>query len=172
MISFDDGQQVLHWRGGTWHRIAWQEWMGFREVDGAFASLPYVTEGEHHFVVCVVENGRQACADRYDVSLTAVILRWLRYTDRRAIMILSTDGYANWAWSSDPAFKSGRYIKTRVSPPYEMPAGSGIARGVPAVELRSGIDHPAGVWFDEPVLEMSCPPSGLVRVAMFRTASE
>jgi hypothetical protein len=40
-----------------------------------------------------------ACADRYDVSLTAVILRWLRYTDR--------------------------------------------------------IDHPPGVWFGEPVREMS-----------------
>jgi hypothetical protein len=91
-----------------------------------------------------------ACADRHDVALTAVILRWLRYTDRRAIMILSTDGYANWAWSSDPAFKSGRYIKTRISPPYEMPAKSGIACGVPADELKSGIDHPAGVWFGEP----------------------
>jgi hypothetical protein len=88
-------------------------------------------------------------------DLTAVILRWLRYTDRRAIMILSTDGYANWAWSSDPAFKSGRYIKTRISPPYEMPAKSGIACGVAVDELRSGIDHPAGVWFDEPVREMS-----------------
>jgi hypothetical protein len=96
-----------------------------------------------------------ACADRYDVSLTAVILRWLRYTDRRAIMILSTDGYANWAWSSDPAFKSGRYIKTRISPPYELPARSGVARGAPADELRSGLDQPAGVWFNEPVLEMS-----------------
>jgi hypothetical protein len=36
-----------------------------------------------------------ACADRYDVSLTAVILRWLRYTQRRSIMILSTEGYPN-----------------------------------------------------------------------------
>jgi hypothetical protein len=96
-----------------------------------------------------------ACADRYDVSLTAVILRWLRYTQRRSIMILSTEGYANWAWSSDAAFKSGRYIKTSISPPYEMPAGSGVARGVSAEELRCGIDHPAGVWFDEPVREMS-----------------
>jgi hypothetical protein len=47
MVSFDDGQQVLHWRGGMWHRISWQEWMGFRELGGAFAPLPYVTAGEH-----------------------------------------------------------------------------------------------------------------------------
>jgi hypothetical protein len=70
-------------------------------------------------------------------------------------MILSTDGYAKWAWSSEPAFRSGRYIKTSASPPYEMPAESGIARGVSAKELKDGIDHPAGVWFEEPVRELS-----------------
>jgi IrrE N-terminal-like domain len=95
------------------------------------------------------------CADRYDVSLTAVILRWLRFTTRRAILILSSEGYAHWAWSSEPAFKTGRYIRTTVSPPYELPAGSGGARGVSASELRSGIDQPAGIWFDEPVRELS-----------------
>jgi hypothetical protein len=58
MVSFDNGQQVLHWRDGTWHRIAWQKWTGFRELDGSFAPLPDLTEGEHHFVVCVVEDGR------------------------------------------------------------------------------------------------------------------
>lgn len=58
MVSFDDGQQVLHWRGGAWHRIAWQDWMSFRELDNSFAPLPYVTAGDHRFVVCVVEDGR------------------------------------------------------------------------------------------------------------------
>src|SRR5213593_3619682 len=63
MVSLDEGQQVLHWRGGEWHRIAWQDWMNFREY-GPFAPLPYVTLGDHHFVVCVVEDGRIA-DDRY-----------------------------------------------------------------------------------------------------------
>ena len=58
MVSLDEGQQVLHWRGGAWHRIAWQDWMSFRALDGNFAPLPYVTAGEHHFVVCAVEDGR------------------------------------------------------------------------------------------------------------------
>jgi hypothetical protein len=95
------------------------------------------------------------CADRYDVSLTAVILRWLRYTSRRAVLIVSSEGYAHWAWSSEPAFKTGRYIRTTVSPPYELPAGSGGARGVSASELRNGINQSAGIWFDEPVRELS-----------------
>jgi hypothetical protein len=58
MISLDEGQQVLHWLGGAWHRIALQEWMSFRETGAAFTPLPYVTGGEHHFVVCIVEDGR------------------------------------------------------------------------------------------------------------------
>jgi hypothetical protein len=59
MVSLDEGQQVLHWRDGAWHRIAWDNWSNFRDVLGnSFAPLPYVTAGEHHFVVCVVEDGR------------------------------------------------------------------------------------------------------------------
>jgi hypothetical protein len=56
MVSLDEGQQVLHWLGGAWHRIAWQNWMNF--LGTPFTPLPYVTAGEHHFVVCVVEDGR------------------------------------------------------------------------------------------------------------------
>jgi hypothetical protein len=96
-----------------------------------------------------------SCAAQYDVSLTAAMLRWLRYTERRAIMIVSTDGFVNWAWSSEPAFKSGRFIRTRSGPPYALPPGSGAASGSFSEELKSGIQHSAGVWFDEPVRELS-----------------
>jgi hypothetical protein len=59
MVSLDEGQQVLHWRDGAWHRIAWQDWVSFRGLHAApFAPLPYVTAGEHRFVVCIVEDGR------------------------------------------------------------------------------------------------------------------
>ena len=58
MVSLDEGLQVLHWRDGAWHPIAWQDWMNFRALAEPFAPLPYVTAGEHHFVVCAVEDGR------------------------------------------------------------------------------------------------------------------
>lgn len=87
--------------------------------------------------------------------LNAAMLRWLRYTERRSIMIVSTDGFANWAWSSEPAFKSGRYIRTKSGPPYELPPRSGAGAGIFSEELRAGIEHPAGVWFEEPVRELS-----------------
>ena len=40
MVSLDEGQQVLHWRSGEWHRIAWQDWMSFRGLTTPFAPLP------------------------------------------------------------------------------------------------------------------------------------
>jgi IrrE N-terminal-like domain len=95
-----------------------------------------------------------ACATRYDVSLVAAILRWLRYTERRAIIVVSRDGYIKWAWSSEAALKTGRYFKTTGSP-VELPLLSAVGRGAFTDGARAGIDHPAGVWFDEPVRELS-----------------
>ena len=57
-----------------------------------------------------------ACATRYDVSLVAAILRWLRYTECRSIIVVSRDGYMKWAWASDPALKTRRYFRTSGSP--------------------------------------------------------
>ena len=39
-------------------------------------------------------------AERYGVSLTAAALRWLEYTNRRAVFVVSRDGGARWAKSS------------------------------------------------------------------------
>lgn len=51
-------------------------------------------------------------AQRYGVSLTAAALRWLEYTNRRAVFVVSRDGGAKWARSSQPALKSGRFYRT------------------------------------------------------------
>ncbi len=40
------------------------------------------------------------CADRYGVSLIAATLRWLQYTERRAVLVKSIDGFIHWGWSS------------------------------------------------------------------------
>ena len=42
------------------------------------------------------------CADRYGVSLTAAILKWLSYTDEKAVVVMSRDGFMNWASASTP----------------------------------------------------------------------
>ena len=88
------------------------------------------------------------CADRYGVSLTSAVLRWLEFTSKRAIAVFSEDGYMHWAKSSNKAFKSGKYFATR-SGPIEVPATSQAADQTFSFEARNGIRHGPGVWFDD-----------------------
>jgi Zn-dependent peptidase ImmA (M78 family) len=94
------------------------------------------------------------CADRYRVSLIAAVLRWLNYTSKRAILVVSRDGYILWARSSEPALKTGAYFKTS-SGPIEIPTSSLAARQDLLVDSRTGLDHDAGVWLREPAREMT-----------------
>ena len=94
------------------------------------------------------------CADRYRVSLIASVLRWLSYTSKRAILVVSRDGYILWARSSKPALKSGAYFKTSTGP-IEIPAESLAAKQDHMVDGRIGVDHGSGVWLREPVREMT-----------------
>ena len=94
------------------------------------------------------------CADRYEVSLVAAILKWLRYTEQRAVFVTSVDGFVKWSWSSKPALVSGAFIRTSRST-FELPSGSAASQEQFTPEVRAGIDHPAGVWFAERVRERS-----------------
>lgn len=94
------------------------------------------------------------CADRYGVSLTAAVLKWLDFTKHRAVAILSEDGGMHWAKSSDKAFRSGRYFPTRQQ--YcEVPPESAAAQEQYSFEARDGVRHAPGVWFEEEVTEHS-----------------
>ncbi|MBI5006084.1 MAG: ImmA/IrrE family metallo-endopeptidase [Nitrosomonadales bacterium] len=85
------------------------------------------------------------CADRYGVSLTAAILKWLQYTDEKAVLVISNDGFINWSWSSDPAAKAGAFFRTRKSV-IPVPNGS-LACDQTITHNRQGIEVPASVWF-------------------------
>ena len=85
------------------------------------------------------------CADRYGVSLTAVVLKWLQYTEENAVLVLSRDGYMQWSFSSRQAARSGAFFRTR-NHPVEVPAGAlAVAPGVR--HERRGIELPAKIWF-------------------------
>ncbi|TAI60501.1 ImmA/IrrE family metallo-endopeptidase [Bradyrhizobium sp. Leo170] len=95
-----------------------------------------------------------ALAKRYGVSLTAAILRWLEYTETRAMMIVSNEGYALWARSSDSALKSGRFIRTKETV-FELPAAASAKRRFFTEETKAGLVQPAEAWgFPEGLLEM------------------
>lgn len=97
------------------------------------------------------------CADRYGVSLTAAILKWLQYTEEKAVLVMSNDGFIDWAWSSEPAIKAGAFFRTRNNvipvPDKALAADTSIHSD------RKGTQIPASVWFthadmDIPLREM------------------
>lgn len=85
------------------------------------------------------------CADRYGVSFTAAVLKWLSYTDQKAVFIVSTDGFINWARSSTPAAKAGAFFRSR-SNVIPLPIGS-LASDDSVRHERNGVDVPAKLWF-------------------------
>jgi IrrE N-terminal-like domain len=93
------------------------------------------------------------CSDRYRVSLIAATLRWLAYTEKRAVLVVSRDGYILWARSSASALKTGAFFRTSAGP-IEIPAKSLAARRLTAAKHATK-EHELGVWFPEPVTEMT-----------------
>lgn len=97
------------------------------------------------------------CANRYGVSLTAAILKWLQYTDEKAVLVISNDGFINWACSSEPATKAGAFFRTRNN---VIPVPDGALASNPDIKHdRAGTQIPASVWFadasaDTPLREM------------------
>jgi hypothetical protein len=94
------------------------------------------------------------CADRYRVSLIAATLRWLSYTDKRAILVIGQEGFILWARSSPAALKTGAYFRTSARV-IELPATSLAARPSVVAAGTSVIDHEADIWLAEPATEMA-----------------
>ena len=86
-----------------------------------------------------------ACADRYGVSLTAAALRWVSATDKKLVLVASTDGFMNWSYSSDNARASGAFFRARKSV-VEIPGGTLAADNTVAREEK-GVVVPANTWF-------------------------
>ncbi|WP_353429119.1 ImmA/IrrE family metallo-endopeptidase [Paracoccus denitrificans] len=94
-------------------------------------------------------------ADRYAVSLTAAILKWMTITNKRAMIVVGKEGFIDWAWSSEPLLRSRIYYAARQSV-IPLPPASLAAQEVDGDTGRHGHRHPAGVWLgSEPVHEMT-----------------
>lgn len=94
-------------------------------------------------------------ADRYEVSITAAILKWLGLTTKRAMIVIGKDGFIDWARSSEPLIKSGIFYRARqqVTP---LPEQSLAANPDMRVYCETGMIHPKGVWpGNEEVREMT-----------------
>lgn len=95
-----------------------------------------------------------ACAERYEVSLIAAILRWLQHTDRRSVLVVARDGFILWARSSTPALKTGAFFRTANLPPVPMPTRSLAAQRSLVADRKGTAAHEAGIWLPEPCEEM------------------
>jgi hypothetical protein len=83
-------------------------------------------------------------SERYKVSITAAILKWLEFTSRRAMIVVSKDGFIDWAWSSKPLFKSGDFLRPKqhtIALPQRALAATVVEDG-----FYGGIELPIGVW--------------------------
>lgn len=91
--------------------------------------------------------------ERYAVSVTAAILKWLDITPKRAMIVISRDGFIDWSWSSKPLLKSGVFFKAKqVTIP--LPEDSLAAKQDTSAEAGTGKMLPEGVWSkQEPVFE-------------------
>ena len=93
------------------------------------------------------------CANRYEVSLMAATLRWLQYTSRRSMLVVSSDGFILWSRSSKPAFQSGIYYKTHGQPPIEVPAQSLAASENTMTRISHTAAHDSKIWLSRHCIE-------------------
>ena len=95
------------------------------------------------------------CADRYDTSLLAATLRWLQFTERRSVLVVSREGYILWARSSEKALKTGAYFKIAGKSPTPVPDRSLAAQPTLLDRNRGLLSHDSDVWFAEPCEEVA-----------------
>ncbi len=95
--------------------------------------------------------------DRYGVSLTAAVRRWIEFTDTRAAMVMARDGFALWGRASKAAYDSGIFVRSGMEIPENSLAGLGRGGSLAVTGRPTAL--PAGVWTfargSEPVKELT-----------------
>jgi len=95
------------------------------------------------------------CADRYGVSLTAAILKWLEFTDQPAGAVMGREGMLHW-WKASTS--ANKYTFGTLQEGMELPLGSLAVspdQALSFADYRLGVEHREGVWpIRLPVCEM------------------
>jgi hypothetical protein len=149
MPKFECGEDVVTFRSG-------EDLENEADTFAAYLLMPFDDFRAH-----IPADGKPgiyelgSMADRYGVSLISCTLRWLEYTSRQSMIVVSRDGFMLWSASSGPAFKSGLFYRTRRGPPIEVPASSLVGLQEFTDRARLGVTQPAGVWLDEDCHEIT-----------------
>ena len=92
---------------------------------------------------------------RYGVSLLAAIRQWLRYTEQRAVLVVSRDDHILWSDASLSAKRSG-HIFPNFGPAIPIPSQSLASKPNLTTYPRDGVPLPRGTWFkSEETVEMA-----------------
>jgi hypothetical protein len=91
-------------------------------------------------------------AAHYGVSLLAAAVRWVKYTEIRAMIVVSRDGFIDWSISSDLALKTKAFIYSKKIT-VELPVGS-AAFSEDIAAARHGIKLASSVWLGVSSTEM------------------
>ncbi|MGH1467214.1 MAG: ImmA/IrrE family metallo-endopeptidase [Cognatishimia sp.] len=95
--------------------------------------------------------------NRYGVSLTAAVLKWIEFTEKRAAIVVSRDGFALWGRASKSAYENGIFVRSGMALPELVSAE--IENSSRGFLTDTPIERPQGVWFfnsvSEPVLELT-----------------
>lgn len=83
-------------------------------------------------------------AARFKVSFEALCIRFIKYTDRRAILLHWDNGFLKYEWRSRLAILSKARIQ-RLSSPAEPLPGT-VAADTSVQQERDGVELPASLW--------------------------
>jgi hypothetical protein len=138
--------EILCQKSDMW---AWDSEYGIREADAnQFASFLLMPRDDFEIQTANFHRPQivdfEPLRDRYGVSITAAILKWLEITTKRAMIVVSHDGFIDWAWSSKPLLKSGVFLKPKQSV-IAIPAKS-LAAMVTDDGVHDPVQLPIGVW--------------------------
>ena len=124
------------------------KYAAFIAEHGALGSKLFAHYGDLESAQDAMDNHYHGC-----FASVAEFAEELSYTSRRSVLVVSTEGFVLWSRSSDPALKSGLFLKVKNRPPIELSAGSLARQRDKIPNSNFAADHDAHVWFNQPCRE-------------------
>lgn len=91
-------------------------------------------------------------AQRFQVSFEALCIRFIKFTELRAILVYWDNGFLKYEWRSSSAIRTRARIR-RNGDPVEPPSGT-LAADADIAQERDGLDLSAAIWCPEETSHM------------------
>lgn len=91
-------------------------------------------------------------AKRFQVSIEALCIRFIKFTTQRAILVYWDNGYVKYEWRSSSAVKTRAKIR-RSGDPAEPPSGT-LAADASVTQEWDGMEMSAAIWCPEEAQHM------------------